>query len=167
MNVGSQGFEEAEENRSDSPSDRRFWHARLLEGGRHLTQAYQIVGTLQYMSPEQALGRDVDGRSDLYSLAAVFYELLVGEPAVRARTLQETLLTIANETPRTPRNVDPTIVAGVNDAIMRGLSKDPDQRFQTARELVDALSSEATTGEQTLPPIGATAPQTEQRSPAV
>ena len=118
-----------------------FGIARMLEAGKHLTRGNEIRGTLSYMSPEQVLGRPVDGRSDVYSLAVILYEMLVGQPALRATTIAETLLTIANETPRRPSEVDTTIVEVVDAALMKELSKDPDQRFQTAHEFVEALAS--------------------------
>jgi serine/threonine protein kinase len=108
------------------------------DGGPHLTQAGAMLGTPQYMSPEQILGRAVDGRADLYSLGVIFFELLTGRCpfAGNLATLLEQHVTLA------PPELPPALAAGeprLAEILRVLLSKDPEKRFQTARELAAAM----------------------------
>jgi serine/threonine-protein kinase len=101
-----------------------------------------VVGTPEYMSPEQARGlADIDHRSDIYSLGALGYRMLVGRPPFRGRTAAETLEKHLNEAPVPLRDVNPTIPKELADAIMRCLKKDPADRFQNALDLRGALEA--------------------------
>jgi len=101
-----------------------------------------VVGTPEYMSPEQAQGLpELDHRSDIYSLGALGYTMLMGRPPFSGRTAQETLQKHVTETPKSIREVNPTIPKDFADAIMKCLEKDPWQRFQTAKELDAALQA--------------------------
>ncbi|HEY7412828.1 MAG TPA: protein kinase [Vicinamibacteria bacterium] len=114
-----------------------------------------LAGTVAYMSPEQARGRTVDGRSDLFSLGAVFYELLAGEPPFRGKSAVEVLEGVLRDDPPPPRGSE--LPPEVLRVLQRMLAKDPGQRYATARELADdleALDRGAAPAE--APPTGST-----------
>jgi serine/threonine-protein kinase len=109
-------------------------------GGQRITQTGLSLGTPQYMSPEQATGdRAIDGRSDVYSLAALTYEMLSGEPPHTGSTAQAIIARVLTETPRPIRVARPAVPEHVEAAVARALEKLPADRFSTAREFVDAL----------------------------
>jgi len=103
------------------------------------TRTGQLLGTPNYMSPEQAKGRAVDGRSDLFSLGVVLYELLTGEKPFYGESVTTVIYKVVHETPIPPRELDPTIHPGLSSVVSKALAKSPDDRYQTCRELVDDL----------------------------
>src|SRR5213594_572688 len=110
--------------------------------GEHLTQTGTIIGTPAYMSPEQATGRaDVDGRSDEYSLACVVYEMLVGEPPFTGPTAQAVIARHSLDLVSPPSIVRATIPDAVEEAILRGLSKVPADRYPTTALFAEALNT--------------------------
>ncbi len=111
-------------------------------GGERVTQTGLSLGTPQYMSPEQAAGdRAVDGRSDIYSLGAVLYEALAGEPPHMGGTVQAIVAKVLTETPPSVRVRRPTVSEHVAGAIARALEKVPADRWDTGHELAAALQS--------------------------
>jgi serine/threonine-protein kinase len=117
-----------------------FGIARAAAGETRLTVTGVAVGTPAYMSPEQALGeREVDGRSDLYSLAVVGYHMLVGETPFKAANTPAMLVKHVSEHPRPIRERRPDVPSYLAVAIDRALSKKPDDRFADAAEFRDAL----------------------------
>lgn len=113
-------------------------------GGTRITQTGLSLGTPQYMSPEQATGdRAIDGRADIYSLAAVLYEMLTGDPPHTGSTVQAVIAKVLTETPRSVRGARPAVPEHVEMAIICALAKLPADRFGTAREFADALSGES------------------------
>jgi WD40 repeat protein/serine/threonine protein kinase len=117
-----------------------FGIAREFDGARlKLTQTGQIAGTLEYMSPEHIRHPDkVDGRSDIYSLGIVLYEMLTGEKPFRGLThlvIQKQL----QDDPAEPRKLNDRIPLDLQTITLKCLAKDPDRRYQTARELADDL----------------------------
>lgn len=105
-----------------------------------ITLAGMAVGTPQYMSPEQAAGeREIDGRSDVYSLACVLYELLVGDPPFTGRTAQAVIAKRFAGAVPSIRVVRPTVPIEVEQAIMRALAVEPEHRFQSGVQFADAL----------------------------
>ena len=109
-------------------------------GGSRLTESGLSLGTPQYMSPEQATGdRALDARSDQYSLAAVLYEMLVGEPPLTGRTVQAVVAKLLTEVPTRIRVVRPTVSQHVDDAVAKALSKVPADRFASVAEFVRAV----------------------------
>jgi len=109
-------------------------------GGKRLTGTGMVIGTPAYMSPEQALGDPVDGRSDLYSLACTLYEMLSGEPPFTGPSVQAVLARHSLEQMPRLRVVRPTVPDQVEDAIKQALAKQPVDRFPSTQRFVDALT---------------------------
>ncbi len=110
-------------------------------GGTRLTESGLSLGTPQYMSPEQATGsQEIDARADVYSLAAVVYETLVGEPPHTGPTVQAVIAKLMTERPTRIRVVRDTVPEGVDAAVTKALSKLPADRFATAAEFAAALT---------------------------
>jgi len=106
-----------------------------------LTQTGLMVGTPEYMSPEQAAGeRSLDSRSDVYSLGCVLYELLAGEPPHSATSARSVIARRFSEPPPRIRRVRPTVPVAVEEAIARALAVSPEERFPGTRAFADALS---------------------------
>jgi serine/threonine-protein kinase len=110
-------------------------------GGHRITQTGLSLGTPQYMSPEQAMGeRTVDARSDIYSLGAVTYEMLVGDPPFGGSTVQAIVAKVLTERPTAPTAVRDTVPPSVERAVLRALNKLPADRFATAEKFAEALA---------------------------
>src|SRR5437667_37863 len=110
-------------------------------GGPRLTESGLSLGTPQYMSPEQATGgRELDARSDVYSLAAVVYEMLTGEPPHTGPTVQAVIAKLLTERPTRIRTVRDTVPEGIDSAVAKALAKVPADRFQDVAEFAGALA---------------------------
>jgi len=120
-----------------------FGIAKAVAGpapGDSLTATGVSVGTVQYMSPEQASGAErLDGRTDVYALAAVLYEMLAGEPPFTGPTAQAVLARALTERPRPLRTVRPEVQPHIERAVRAGLAKLPADRPSSARAFVDML----------------------------
>ena len=113
-------------------------------GGARMTQTGLSLGTPQYMSPEQAMGeRTIDGRSDLYALGAVTYEMLAGEPPFTGPNVQAIVARLLAEEPRSLAVQRRAVPAGVENAVMRALEKLPADRYSRAAEFAAALLVDA------------------------
>jgi serine/threonine protein kinase len=111
-----------------------------VQGDGRLTITGDLVGTLRYMSPEQALGRSaVDQRTDVYSLGATLYELLARQPAFRGSDRGELLQQIASEEPRPLRAANRDIPVELETIVHKALAKEPEGRYATAQALADDL----------------------------
>lgn len=110
-----------------------FGIAQTSTGTR--TLAGTVLGSPKYMSPEQVLGQPVDGRSDLFSLGVVFYEMLTGEPPFTGENINATMYRILNETPVPPKMLAPRIPEVFNQIVAKLLAKNPDERYQSATDL--------------------------------
>jgi serine/threonine protein kinase len=112
-----------------------------FQGDGAMTVTGDLVGTLRYMSPEQALGKRglVDHRTDIYALGATVYELLAVTPVFQGRDRQELLRQIAFEEPQPPRRLNPAIPPDLETIILKALSKRVDDRYGTAREMAEDL----------------------------
>jgi serine/threonine protein kinase len=106
-----------------------------------LTMSGDLLGTLRYMSPEQALAQrlNIDHRTDIYSLGATLYECLTLEPAFPGVDRQELLRQIAFEEPKPPRQVNPAIPGELETIVLKALEKSPADRYATAKDLADDL----------------------------
>jgi serine/threonine-protein kinase len=119
-------------------------------GGARVTQTGLSLGTPQYMSPEQATGdRAIDGRTDIYSLGAVLYEMLTGEPPHTGATAQAIIARVLTETPRSVRAQRSSVPEHVDAAVERALAKLPADRWSTAQEFADALNGKGDAGPTT------------------
>jgi serine/threonine protein kinase len=118
-----------------------FGIARAAAGDSRLTVTGVAIGTPAYMSPEQALGeREVDGRSDIYSLGVIGYQMLAGEPPFKASNTPAMLVKHVSETPRPLLSLRPDAPPQLVHAISRALAKKPDDRWRDASSYRDALS---------------------------
>jgi serine/threonine-protein kinase len=116
-----------------------FGTAKILQFGT--AQTAHVMGTPSYMSPEQVKGKPVDGRSDIFSLGVILYELMTGEKPFPGQNITTVIYKIINEEPISPRSLDSSIHPGLSAVITRALSKDPDVRFQNCHELLNALKN--------------------------
>jgi serine/threonine protein kinase len=116
-----------------------FGIAKATDAAEHLTATGSLLGTPSYMSPEQARGEKLDGRSDLFSLGCVFYELLAGRKAFRGDSITALLFKIITEEPPPLHEIDPLIPDEAVRIVARALSKAPETRYQSGRELADDL----------------------------
>jgi HAMP domain-containing protein/predicted Ser/Thr protein kinase len=111
------------------------------EEGSGLTTAGTVMGTPDYMPPEQAQGNPVDFRSDIYSLGVVLFEIFVGRLPFRADNAMATVLSHVQQAPPKPRSLNTRIPEDLEAVILRCLEKDPSARFGSVGELLDALTS--------------------------
>src|SRR5256885_8563291 len=115
-----------------------FGTAKILQFGT-VQQTAHVMGTPSYMSPEQVKGRVVDGRSDIFSLGVLLYEMVTGEKPFPGQNITTVIYKIVNEEPVPPRQIDPSIHAGLSAVVMKALAKDPDNRYQSCREMLEDL----------------------------
>src|SRR5690606_12242667 len=104
-----------------------------------MTQASQVIGTAQYLSPEQARGERVDARSDIYSTGCVLYELLTGGPPFTGDSPVSIAYQHVRENPVPPGEVDPEIPEWLDAVVLRAMAKDRDERYQSAEEMREDL----------------------------
>jgi eukaryotic-like serine/threonine-protein kinase len=113
----------------------------IAKAGGSMTSTGQVLGTPNYMSPEQVKGKQLDGRSDLFSFAVMLYEMLTGEKPFSGQNITAIIYKIVNETPIPPRELDPTMHASLSAIVMKALAKAPEERYQSGAELVHDLES--------------------------
>ena len=100
-----------------------------------MTQTAQVIGTAQYLSPEQARGERVDARSDLYSTGCLLYELLTGRPPFTGDSPVAIAYQHVRENPIPPSRIDPEIPAWADSIVLKAMAKDPAERYQSAAEM--------------------------------
>jgi serine/threonine protein kinase len=127
-----------------------FGIAKVLEESNQLTGTGVALGTPYYMAPEQVQGKPVDGRTDIYSLGVMLYELVTGRRPFVAETPLAVAMMHVNDPLPLPRLVNPAVPEAVERIILRAMAKDPADRFQTADEFASALR--ALLNESTNPP---------------
>lgn len=151
-----------------------FGIAKILEGADNLTATGGLVGTPKYMSPEQGMGQSVDGRSDIYSLGVVLYEMATGRVPYEAETPVAVVVKHIRDPLPLPRTLNTTMPEALERVILRAMHKEPSERFATAAAMIEMIAPivplEAATGpepgdETTLliggiPPLPANASQT-------
>ena len=113
----------------------------MIQGDPALTLTGDILGTLRYMSPEQALGnrREMDHRTDIYSLGVTLYELLALQPAFGGDDRKRLIRQLVEEEPPPPRSVNPAIPRDLETIVLKAMAKEPSQRYAVAREFADDL----------------------------
>jgi serine/threonine-protein kinase len=119
-----------------------FGVARAVEiaAGDTISSSGLVLGTPAYMSPEQAMGSDIDERTDVYALGCVIYEMLAGEPAFTGATSQAVVARLVSEEPRPLRGVRPDLPPSMERAIRAALAKQPEGRPGSAGELLARLA---------------------------
>jgi serine/threonine-protein kinase len=122
-------------NRAGSVKVMDFGIARALGEGQNVTQTAAVIGTAQYLSPEQARGEAVDARSDVYAAGCVLFELLTGEPPFTGDTPVAVAYQHVREDPRRPSELNPHVPAELDAVVLKALSKNPANRYQSAAEM--------------------------------
>ena len=132
-----------------------------------MTQTAAVIGTAQYLSPEQARGETVDSRSDIYSAGCLLYELLVGRPPFQGDSPVSVAYQHVREAPVPPSHLDPMITPGMDAITLKALAKDPEDRYQTAAEMRSDLTR-LLAGQQVTarPPVMPVAVPTSSLTPA-
>jgi serine/threonine-protein kinase len=123
-----------------------FGIAKSLEGGSKLTQTGIALGTAGYLAPEQIQGQTVDPRTDIFSLGVVAYELVTGTRPFQGNTLSNVLYRILHDEPEPPVTLAPSCPEELDAVIRKSMAKDPDERYQTAHELLEDLREVSATG---------------------
>lgn len=154
-----------------------FGIAKAASETQQLTRTGMLMGTPEYMAPEQAEGGEVDERTDLYALGVVLYQMLVGNVPFSGTTPHATLHAVIYEAPPPPRRIKPGIPPSIESVILRAIAKQPDERYQRGADLTSALNAALVSPRQavsvppppTLPPLGSVppAPTGQRRSPVV
>jgi serine/threonine-protein kinase len=122
-------------NRAGAVKVMDFGIARAMGEGQNVTQTAAVIGTAQYLSPEQAKGEAVDARSDVYAAGCVLFELLTGEPPFTGDTPVAVAYQHVREDPKAPSQVNPSIPPALDSVILKALAKAPINRYQSAAEL--------------------------------
>ena len=141
-----------------------FGIARSLDGATSHTHG--IIGTPAYMAPEQAEGRPVDRRTDIYSLGLILFEMFTGTQAFQGQTLVEVVLKQIRERPPMPSSLEPSLPANLEEAVLRCLKKDPERRFQSVDELSAVLAEKMEfVARPVVPPVPAFEPPAPEPPP--
>ena len=117
-----------------------FGLARVMERSAGLTRADSVLGTPEYMSPEQGLGRQADPRSDLYSLGIVVFQMVLGQTPFQGDSPSATLLAHIHQPVPLPTSLSPDVEPRLESVLLKALAKDPEDRYQTSEALVGALA---------------------------
>lgn len=110
-------------------------------GGSEITQTGSVMGTAQYLSPEQAQGMDVTATSDVYSIGVMLFEMLTGRVPFEGDSAVAIALKQVSESPPAPSSIKPAIPPALDSVVLRALAKDPANRYQSAAEMLSALDA--------------------------
>ena len=110
-------------------------------GVSEITQTGSVMGTPQYLSPEQAQGFEVTSVSDLYSIGVILYEALTGRVPFEGESAVAVAMKQVSETPQRPSSINPQVSPALDAVVMRALEKEPGQRFQSADAFIAALDA--------------------------
>jgi len=121
-----------------------FGIAKIIEGSKEFTKTGGIIGTPVYMSPEQGSGQKIDHKSDIYSLGIILYEMVTGRPPYEAETPIGVIFKHVHDPLPPPSSLNPDLPEEVEKVILKSLAKDPEDRYATVRDMVDALSKAVT-----------------------
>jgi serine/threonine-protein kinase len=127
-----------------------FGIAQIVGGTQH-TVSGALLGTLSYMAPEQGLQGICDTRSDIYSMGIIFYEMLTQQPPFKADTPLAVLLKHVNDPLPIPHQIDPTIPIALERVVLKALAKEPDDRYQSAAEMAEAVQQAVAAADIELP----------------
>ncbi|MBN1284796.1 MAG: protein kinase [Anaerolineae bacterium] len=116
-----------------------FGIAKILDADAGLTVTGQVMGTPAYISPEQGMGLQIDGRADVYALGLVLYEMLTGRGPFTSDRATALLLKHVYEPPPPPSVINPLLLKSFDEVVLKALTKEPDERYQTAPELAKAF----------------------------
>lgn len=116
-----------------------FGIAKIVEGTSQITRTGGIIGTPAYMSPEQIEGKPLDGRSDIYSLGVVLYQMATGRPPFQAETPPAIMVKHLHDPLPPPRTFNPELPFAMESVILKALAKAPDDRFPTGQAMVQAM----------------------------
>ena len=147
-----------------------FGIAKAASETQHLTRTGMLIGTPEYMSPEQAEGGSVDYRTDLYALGVVLYQMLAGRVPFQSTTPHATLHAVIYEPPPPLGQLRPDLLPAIESVVMRSIAKKPAQRYQAGKEMAAALKAALagqTTGAVAAPPRRPTAPPPQAIAPPV
>ena len=139
-------------NRAGAVKVMDFGIARALGESQNVTQTAAVIGTAQYLSPEQARGEAVDARSDVYASGCVLFELLTGEPPFTGDTPVAVAYQHVREDPRSPSELNPDVTPQLDAIVLKALSKNPANRYQSAAEMRADLVR-VRSGQQPLAPV--------------
>ena len=120
----------------------------IAKAGGSMTSTGQVLGTPNYMAPEQVKGKPLDGRSDLFSFGVILYEMLTGEKPFAGQNVTTIIYKIVNENPIAPRDLDVTVHPGLSAIVTRALAKSPEDRYQSGAEIIHDLENYKTAGAQ-------------------
>jgi serine/threonine-protein kinase len=122
-----------------------FGFARLAEAPHHraerLTEVGAVVGTVDYMAPEQLTGEEIDHRVDVYATGAVLFECVVGRPVFDAPSVMTVMAKHLEEEPEDPRGLNPEVPEGLSHLILKALEKNRENRWASAREMRQGLEA--------------------------
>ena len=130
-----------------------FGIARMIAGPETAPQTSAVLGTASYLSPEQAQGQPVDARTDIYSLGVVLYEMLTGRPPFSGDSPMAIAYKQVNATPPAPSTINAEVPPELDAVVMRALSKNPANRYQTGHEFAEDLERVRTGGEVSATPL--------------
>jgi serine/threonine protein kinase len=141
-----------------------FGTAKIMQHGSGV-QATSVIGTPSYMSPEQVKGKAVNGRTDIFSLGVVFYQMVTGEKPFHGQDIASTIYKILNEIPIEPQLINRSLPPAINDLILRMLAKEPENRYPSCKAILEDLHKFAPVTKPAPAPVAASVPMRSASAP--